>query len=130
MNKEKRNIVLVVTAVVAVVLLVSAVRLFRSMMEYSRETMVAVAKHDMKMLSIPLNIYKTRNGEYPSNVNILRESIVKDMGEDCAKILLDPWGRKYIYEGHGTNYTIRSLGPDGRQNTIDDIVARAPGPAL
>lgn len=37
-------------------------------------------------------------------------------------IRLDPWHRPYQYEGSRDHFTLRSDGPDGKQNTPDDIV--------
>jgi hypothetical protein len=39
-------------------------------------------------------------------------------------IRVDPWHRPYEYEGQQTQYSLRSLGPDGKPNTGDDIVVK------
>jgi hypothetical protein len=39
-------------------------------------------------------------------------------------IRVDPWHRPYQYEGNQTGYSLRSLGPDGKPNTSDDIVVK------
>ena len=41
-------------------------------------------------------------------------------------IRVDPWHRPYHYEGQQDRYSLRSLGPDGKPNTADDIVVSAP----
>lgn len=41
-------------------------------------------------------------------------------------IRVDPWHRPYHYEGQQDHYSLRSLGPDGKPNTADDIVVSAP----
>lgn len=41
-------------------------------------------------------------------------------------IRVDPWHRPYRYEGQQDHYSIRSLGPDGKPNTPDDIVVSGP----
>ena len=41
-------------------------------------------------------------------------------------IRVDPWHRPYHYEGHEDRYSLRSLGPDGKANTADDIVVSGP----
>jgi hypothetical protein len=41
-------------------------------------------------------------------------------------IRIDPWHRPYQYEGRQDRYSLRSLGPDGKPNTADDIVASGP----
>jgi hypothetical protein len=41
-------------------------------------------------------------------------------------IRVDPWHRPYQYEGQPDHYSLRSLGPDGKPNTPDDIVVSGP----
>lgn len=41
-------------------------------------------------------------------------------------IRIDPWHRPYHYEGQQNSYSLRSLGPDGKPNTPDDIVVSGP----
>jgi hypothetical protein len=41
-------------------------------------------------------------------------------------IRVDPWHRPYQYEGLQDHYSLRSLGPDGKPNTPDDIVVSSP----
>ena len=41
-------------------------------------------------------------------------------------IRVDPWQRPYQYEGQQDHYSLRSLGPDGKANTPDDIVVSGP----
>jgi len=41
-------------------------------------------------------------------------------------IRIDPWHHPYQYEGLQDRYSLRSLGPDGKPNTPDDIVVSGP----
>jgi hypothetical protein len=41
-------------------------------------------------------------------------------------IRVDPWNRPYQYEGQPNDYVLRSLGPDGKPKTPDDIVFANP----
>ena len=41
-------------------------------------------------------------------------------------IRVDPWHRPYQYEGQQDHYSLRSVGPDGKPNTPDDIVVSGP----
>ena len=41
-------------------------------------------------------------------------------------IRLDPWHRPYQYDGEQDRFSLRSLGPDGKPNTTDDIVVSGP----
>jgi hypothetical protein len=37
-------------------------------------------------------------------------------------IRLDPWHNPYLYKGEREHFLLRSAGPDGKPNTVDDIV--------
>jgi len=41
-------------------------------------------------------------------------------------IRVDPWHRPYQYDGQQDHYSLRSVGPDGKPNTSDDIVVSGP----
>jgi Type II secretion system (T2SS), protein G len=41
-------------------------------------------------------------------------------------IRVDPWHRPYQYDGQQDRYSLRSVGPDGKPNTPDDIVVSGP----
>ncbi len=41
-------------------------------------------------------------------------------------IRVDPWHRPYQYDGQQDHYALRSLGPDGKPNTPDDVVVSSP----
>jgi hypothetical protein len=43
-------------------------------------------------------------------------------------IRLDPWHRPYQYDGEQDRFSLRSVGPDGKANTPDDIVVSGPTP--
>lgn len=41
-------------------------------------------------------------------------------------IRLDPWHRPYQYDGAQDHFSLRSVGPDGKANTPDDVVVSGP----
>lgn len=41
-------------------------------------------------------------------------------------IRLDPWNRPYQYRGDSASFTLMSTGPDGKENTSDDIALSGP----
>lgn len=41
-------------------------------------------------------------------------------------IRVDPWYRPYQYDGQPDHYSLRSLGPDGKRDTPDDVVVSGP----
>ena len=42
-------------------------------------------------------------------------------------IRIDPWHNPYLYEGTTNAYTLRSPGPDGKENTADDVIRQNSG---
>lgn len=42
-------------------------------------------------------------------------------------IRLDPWGNPYKYQGESDHFLLSSAGPDGKENTPDDIVVTSQG---
>lgn len=84
----------------------------------------ARALSDLQTLAAALEIYRRERGSY----------VVADTGVALVDHLnprftplfvrVDPWHRPYEYEGAPASYTLRSLGPDGKPNTPDDVTVR------
>jgi hypothetical protein len=82
------------------------------------------ARADLASLATALEAFKRERGFY----------VVADSGVVLVDqlnprytdrfIRLDPWHRPYEYEGTTDNFTLRSLGADGKPRTADDIERR------
>jgi hypothetical protein len=82
------------------------------------------ARADLASLASALEAFKRERGFY----------VVADSGVVLVDqlnprytdrfIRLDPWHRPYEYEGATNNFTLRSLGSDGKPRTADDIERR------
>jgi len=77
------------------------------------------AKIQMNMISNALSDYNLDCGKYPKTL----EGLAKQ-DPDCAnwgpeayykKSLKDPWKNDYIYELNGNEFTLKSLGKDGKE---------------
>lgn len=82
------------------------------------------AANDLSLISQALDSYRRERGFY---VVSDKESVLIDHLSPkylTPVIRLDPWSRPYQYEGQKTAYSLRSLGPDGKPNTEDDIVVK------
>src|SRR4051812_47180753 len=73
----------------------------------------------IKEVSKELETFYTDCGFYPSTEQGLKAlttavSECKNWGPDpyMKKEPLDPWGMGYLYESHGSSYTLKSLGRD------------------
>ena len=84
----------------------------------------ATATNDLSLIAQALDSYRRERGFY---VVSDKESVLIDHLSPkylIPVIRLDPWSRPYQYDGQQTAYSLRSLGPDGKPNTGDDIVVK------
>ena len=82
----------------------------------------AGARADLQVLARALEDFRSRRGFY---VESKSQSVLVDFLSPrylSSVIRVDPWRRPYAYEGTRDHFTLRSLGPDGKENTSDDIV--------
>lgn len=88
---------------------------------------------DFKTLDSALMQYKLLSGSYPTQSQGLLALVNKPSStpvprkwvQQLREAPADPWGKPYIYRFPGkkraNEYEIISLGPDGMENTPDDI---------
>jgi len=84
----------------------------------------STATDDLLQIAQALDKYR---GERGSFVVTDKESVLIDhlSPKYLSRVIrIDPWLRPYQYEGEQTRYSLRSLGPDGKPNTGDDIVVK------
>lgn len=86
---------------------------------------VKAAKTQIHSLDQSVQLFKLENGRYPSDAEGL-EALIPPPPADLpnydpngyvekGRIPLDPWGNPYTYSSDGRNFTIVSLGADGRR---------------
>lgn len=84
---------------------------------------INTAQLDIKGLEQGLDMYRLRNGKYPSTAEGL--GVLYSSGVLKGSLKKDPWGRDYVYVYPGQKnpkgYDLMSYGPDGVPNTADDI---------
>ncbi len=89
-----------------------------------------VARLKLADLHSVILAFHERNGRYPADADELR-SALDDTGWG-ASVLLDPWGRGFLYHApgrqHPGSFDLCSRGPDGQAGTADDICVLNPGP--
>jgi Type II secretion system (T2SS), protein G len=80
------------------------------------------ARAELDLLAKALEEFRSQRGSYVESkshavlIDFLSPRYLKSI------IRLDPWRRPYVYEGTINNFTLRSLGPDGKENTADDLI--------
>jgi hypothetical protein len=79
------------------------------------------ARADLAVLSAALEDFRRERGSYV----VARDAVVllDHLSPRYSKrvVRLDPWHNPYRYEGTPASYTLGSDGPDGKQNTADDV---------
>ena len=82
------------------------------------------ARAELETLATALEAYRRERGFY---VVAEDERALEDHLNPryLARILrVDPWHKPYLYDGARDSYTLRSAGPDGEENTPDDIIRK------
>lgn len=80
------------------------------------------ARAELQEIASALEDFRNRRGSY---VEARSQRVLLDFLSPrylSRVIRLDPWHRPYFYEGTRDQFTLRSAGPDGKENTGDDIV--------
>ena len=86
----------------------------------------SAAAEELSTIAKALGDYRRQRGSF---VVSDRESVLIDHLSPSylpRVIRVDPWHRPYQYDGQPDHYSLRSLGPDGKPNTSDDIVVSGP----
>lgn len=85
------------------------------------------ASAEISNLKTMLESYKLEVGTYPSQLSHLYEQ-PSDLADPSKWMKIskkpinpDPWGRPYEYTVNGSDFELRSLGPDGQSGTEDDV---------
>jgi len=101
----------------------------------SEQAKMAVAEADINSnIGLALKLYKLDNGRYPTTNQGLKALMAKPSSSPAPNNWngpyletepLDPWKAEYVFKSPGANntstYDLYSMGPDGLDNTADDI---------
>jgi hypothetical protein len=84
----------------------------------------ARARAELDTLATALEAFRRERGFYVASDS--EAALVDQLNPRYLQtvIRVDPWHNPYRYEGTGSAYTLRSIGPDGRPDTADDIVKK------
>ncbi len=101
---------------------------------FSNNAQITTTEAKVRSLEAGLMQYKTLNMLYPTQAQGLESLVARPTGDPQPKrwsqfvkpdAIIDPWGNKIQYRNPGTHNTtgvdVFSSGPDGQQNTPDDI---------
>ena len=84
------------------------------------------AQADLTKLAGALENFRKQNGFYV--VSDKQQVLVDHLSPGYLGeiIRLDPWHNPYQYQGQRDHFLLRSKGPDGKENTPDDVVVAGP----
>ena len=95
------------------------------------EAKVEATKIQMRAIKDTLEQYKLDNGTYPTTEHGLKALVEKPNTPPVPlrwrsyldKLPEDAWGRNFVYLSPGINkpFELRSFGPDGKEDTEDDL---------
>ncbi|MBQ1267054.1 MAG: type II secretion system protein GspG [Proteobacteria bacterium] len=87
----------------------------------SERANVKMAEMDLQNFKSAITQYKVFFKKSPSSLNDLIHTPDNNPLLDAEEIQKDPWGNDYALEKNGNKIKISSFGPDGIENTEDDI---------
>ncbi len=82
----------------------------------------ARARAELESIATALESYRREHGSYIESKS--EATLIDHLSPRyLARIIrVDPWHQPYEYEGTRDGFTLRSVGPDGKSNTADDII--------
>ena len=82
----------------------------------------ARARAELESIATALESYRREHGAYFESKS--EATLIDHLNPRyLARIIrIDPWHQPYEYEGTRDGFTLRSIGPDGKSNTADDII--------
>ena len=82
----------------------------------------ARARAELETIATALESYRRENGSYLETKSAA--TLIDHLNPRYLLriVRIDPWHQPYQYEGNRDGFTLRSVGPDGKSNTADDIV--------
>jgi type II secretion system (T2SS) protein G len=92
--------------------------IFASLNEEKRKK----ARAELEEIARALEVFGGERGFYVSSD--LHQVLINHLSPRYLSrvIRLDPWNQPYRYKGAGDHFTLVSMGPDGKENTADDIL--------
>lgn len=134
-NRTSRNaftLLEMMVVLLIIALIIGSVAVMVQGIEGNAQTVTTGGK--IKALETALTSYKIANLTYPTQQQGLEALVTRPTAEPRPRrwsaqvkpdALMDPWGRKIGYRNPGKNnpggYDVFSFGPDGLENTEDDI---------
>jgi hypothetical protein len=82
---------------------------------------------ELETIATALEAFRRERGSYVESKSEAKLIDLLSPRYLARVIRVDAWHQPYEYEGTGNSYVLRSVGPDGKPNTPDDITRTSPG---
>lgn len=120
--RENGGFTLIELILVTVIIAILAGMVTLSFRGTATESKIRAALGDIKSYDTALDLYALENNDqYPKQLEELatgKKKYIRDLNKD-------PWGNPYVYllpgAQHKDSYDVFSMGPDGVQDTEDDV---------
>jgi general secretion pathway protein G len=123
-QRRRGGLTLVEVMLVLVILMIIASLAVTAYGPIQRKAYINASKTQIKAFKTPLEAYKLDMSDFPATADGL-EALRGTPSGVANPVPLDPWGNPYQYEYPGKHEDekpdIWSFGPDGMDNTDDDI---------
>jgi hypothetical protein len=79
------------------------------------------ARAELESIATALEAFRRERGGFPEAKT--QDALIDNLNPRYLKrvVRVDPWHQPYAYEGSRTSFVLRSLGPDEKPNTSDDV---------
>lgn len=134
MDTKTRGFTLIELLLVLVILAALSAIVVPKFSNRSKDAKMTAAKTDIANLEVALDSFEIDTGRYPTTTEGIRALVVEpsNTNENDWKgpylkrgVPKDPWQNEYVYKYPGQyneyGYDLYSYGPDGIQDTEDDI---------
>jgi general secretion pathway protein G len=124
-SRAEAGFTLVEIMVVVVILGLLATLVVQNVMGASDTAREKKALSDVRTIADAVRMYRVNNGKLPDSLDVLATKDEKGRSE-IEELPKDPWDHDYILrQGDRPNeFEVISIGPDGSENTEDDISSK------
>lgn len=130
-NRSRRAFTLIELLLVLVILGILAAIVVPKFSGRTEQARLAAAQTQIANFATALDAFEVDNGYYPKGKSGLNDLVAAPRdaqnwkGPYIKDVPIDPWQKPYLYQSPGknnpTSYDLMSMGPDGRENTEDDV---------
>ena len=112
---------IILAAILVLVIVVFGAILVMPDSQASHKRRMAATRSNMNTIAAAISAFQSCQHRLPDSLDELTEDATGHAAWSLKAKPVDSWGTVFEYIRHGTNYTLRSAGPDGQLATEDDL---------